>query len=213
MEFKNITEAFECLYREIIDEGFEYQNTKALFNKSFTVLDTTEKETLTKKRKFNKNYAELEWEWYIKGDRNVEELSKIASLWKNMIVPNTINEVNSNYGYFWNKNNQLNKLISELNFNENSRRAILVHYDINELDRYKYDTPCNVVLNFYIKDGTINLTVFARSIDLVYGLCNDFYTFCNLLEIVSLLTFKKQGSMHWFITNLHVYEKHYNLLN
>ncbi len=41
--------------------------------------------------------------------------------------------------------------ISNIRFNPQSRRAIVVHYDIHELDRYKYDTPCNDILNFYIK--------------------------------------------------------------
>ena len=81
------------------------------------------------------------------------------------------------------------------------------------MDRYKYDTPCNDVLNFYIKDGKLELTVFARSIDLVFGFCNDQYTFAKLMEYVSEQTGYPVGAMHWFITNLHIYPRHYNLLS
>ncbi|MFM7854125.1 MAG: thymidylate synthase, partial [Flammeovirgaceae bacterium] len=83
-------------------------------------------------------------------------------------------------------------------------------YDINELDRYKYDTPCNDVLNFYVKDGKLELTVFARSIDLWFGFCNDFYTFSKLMQLVTKETGYEIGSMHWFVTNLHVYERHWD---
>jgi thymidylate synthase len=213
MNFDNITECFEYFHDHIMKVGINYNNTKAIFNSSFKIINIKEKQTRTKERKFSTKYAEFEWEWYLKGDRNIDEISKIASIWKQMVVKNTNNEVNSNYGFFWNKNNQLEKIIDELKKNKYTRRAIIVHYDLNELDRYKYDTPCNVVLNFYIDNNNLNLTVFARSIDLVYGLCNDFYTFSNLLELISTEINIKQGSMHWFITNLHIYEKHFKLLS
>jgi thymidylate synthase len=126
------------------------------------------------------------------------------------MVPGTT-EVNSNYGYFWNYNNQLVKVIDELKRNKETRRAIVVHYILHEIDRYKYDTPCNDVLNFYIKDDKLHMTVFARSIDLVFGFCNDQYTFAKLMEHVSRKTKYPVGQMHWFITNLHVYPRHYEM--
>ena len=127
-----------------------------------------------------------------------------------MMIPGTT-EVNSNYGYFWNYNQQLKKVINELKLNKETRRAIVVHYLVQDIDRYKYDTPCNDVLDFYIKDDKLHLTVFARSIDLVFGFCNDQYTFAKLLESVSEKTGYPAGSMHWFITNLHVYPRHYDM--
>jgi thymidylate synthase len=128
-----------------------------------------------------------------------------------MMVDGTT-EVNSNYGYFWNKNYQLSRVIQELKTNKETRRAIVVHYDINELDRYKHDTPCNDVLNFYIKDDKLHLTVFARSIDLVFGFCNDQYTFAKLMEMVAFQLDIPVGEMHWMVTNLHIYPRHYDML-
>ena len=128
-----------------------------------------------------------------------------------MMVPGTT-EVNSNYGYFWNYNDQLKRVIQDLKSNPETRRAIVVHYILHELDRYKYDTPCNDVLNFYVKNNRLHLTVFARSIDLVFGFSNDQYTFAKLMEKVALETGYEIGQMHWAITNLHVYPRHYNLL-
>ena len=90
--------------------------------------------------------------------------------------------------------------------------TIIVHYDINELDIYKYDTPCNDVLNFYIKDDKLHLSVFARSIDLVFGFCNDQFTFAKLMEMVAFQLDLPLGTMHWMITNLHIYPRHYDML-
>jgi len=209
MIYKNPTEAFELLYNDIMSQGEDFAGTKAKFNQSFTIDNPLDKVITTPKRKFNQDYADFEWDWYIKGDRDASEISERAKMWKQMMIPGTT-KVNSNYGYFWKYNNQLNKVIDELKRNKDTRRAIIVHYILHEIDQYKYDTPCNDVLNFYIKDGKLELTVFARSIDLWFGFCNDQYTFAKLMELVSEKTGYPVGQMHWFITNLHVYSRHWD---
>lgn len=211
MLYKNPTEAFELLYQDIMNQGEDFAGTKAKFNVSFSIFNPEDKVISTPQRKFNQDYAEYEWNWYLKGDRDASEIGERAKIWKQMMVDGTT-EVNSNYGYFWKLNDQLQRVISELRFKPDSRRAIVVHYDLHELDRYKYDTPCNDMLNFYIKDGKLELTVFARSIDLVYGFCNDQYTFAKLMEMVAYQLEIPVGSMHWMITNLHVYPRHYEML-
>jgi len=207
----NATEAFEYLYHDLNTRGEDFAGTKARFNASFTVSNVEDNIIETPQRAFKKSYAEYEWNWYLTGNRDAKEIAERAKIWQNMMVPGTT-EVNSNYGYFWKYNDQLDRVINELKNNPNTRRAIVVHYDINELDRYKYDTPCNDVLNFYVKDGKLELTVFARSIDLWFGFCNDFYIFSRLMKMVSKETGYELGNMHWFITNLHIYERHYNKL-
>jgi thymidylate synthase len=211
MQFKNSTKAFEKLYKHIMQTGKEYDGTKAVFNTSFTIEQPRYKIIETPKRKFNTQYASFEWEWYLSGDRDASEIAEKAKIWKEMIIPGT-NEVNSNYGYFWNKNKQLSRTINELKKNKHTRRAILVHYDIEELDRYKYDMPCNNVLNFYILEEKLYLTVFARSIDLVYGFCNDQYTFAKLMELIAAEIGLEIGCMNWMITNLHIYPRHFDLM-
>ena len=210
MTYSNPTEVFELLHQDIMSTGEDFANTKAKFNVSFTIDNPLDKVIKTPQRKFNQDYAEYEWSWYLKGDRDATEIAERAKIWKQMMIPGTAN-VNSNYGYFWNYNNQLNKAIDELKRNKDTRRAIVVHYLLHEIDQYKYDTPCNDVLNFYIKDNKLHLTVFARSIDLVFGFCNDQYTFAKLMEKVSSETKYEVGQMHWFITNLHVYPRHYDM--
>lgn len=210
MIFKNPTEAFEMLYNDIMNEGVDFAGTKAKFNQSFTIQDPTDKVIKTPERKFNQDYAEYEWSWYMSGNRDAKEIGERAKIWNQMMIPGTT-EVSSNYGYFWKYNEQLHKVINELKQNKETRRAIVVHYILHEIDRYKYDTPCNVVLNFYIKDDKLQLTIFARSIDLVFGFCNDHYTFAKLMEHVSRKTKYPVGEMHWLITNLHVYPRHYDM--
>jgi thymidylate synthase len=211
MIYKNATEAFEVLFVDIMQTNEDFAGTKAVFNEVFTLANPSDKVINTPERKFNTDYAEYEWNWYLKGDRDASEIAERAKIWKQMMVAGTT-EVNSNYGYFWNKNYQLSRVVQELKTNKETRRAIVVHYDINELDRYKHDTPCNDVLNFYIKDDKLHLTVFARSIDLVFGFCNDQYTFAKLMEMVAFQLDIPVGEMTWMVTNLHIYPRHYDML-
>lgn len=210
-KFKNPTQAFEQLYDMIMTYGEDFSGTKALFNASFEVTNVLDREIKSQERNFKVDYADYEFDWYLNGDRDAKEISERAKIWKDMMVPGTT-EVNSNYGYFWKYNDQLKRVVEDLKNNPNTRKGIVVHYDINELDRYKYDTPCNDVLNFYIKKDKLYLTVFARSIDLWFGFCNDFYTFSKLMEQVSKELNCEIGGMHWFITNLHLYKRHFNKL-
>lgn len=207
--YKTPTEAFETLYKYIMLYGSDFANTKACFNSSFTVVFPQYREITTKERKFNKEYADYEWNWYLNGNRDASEISEKAKIWKNMMIPGT-SEVNSNYGHFWKTNDQLDRMIEEIKTNKNTRRAILVHYDLSELENYKYDTPCNVALNFYVLQDKLHLSVFARSIDLWFGFCNDQYCFSKLMEYVSEKTGYETSSMHWNITNLHLYERHWS---
>ena len=211
MLYKNATDAFEMLFNDIMTEGVDFAGTKALFNQSFTLQNPQDKVVTTPQRKFNQEYADYEWSWYLGGNRDASQISERAKIWKQMMVPGT-NEVNSNYGYFWKYNDQLSRVINDLKTNKETRRAIVVHYSLDELDRYKYDTPCNDVLNFYIKNDKLHMTVFARSIDLVFGFSNDQYTFANLMEYVAKDINLPIGHMHWFITNCHIYPRHYDML-
>jgi thymidylate synthase len=211
MIYKNATDAFELLFSDINANGESFAGTKAKFNVSFTLMHPSDKVITTPERKFNADYANFEFDWYLKGDRDASEIGERAKIWKQMMVPGTSNVV-SNYGYFWNYNDQLNRIIKEIKNNKETRRAIIVHYNLDELDLYKYDTTCNDVLNFYRKDDKLHLTVFARSIDLVFGFCNDQYTFAKLMEMVAEELKIEVGEMHWLITNLHIYPRHYDML-
>lgn len=205
-KFKDPTEAFEILISQIFLLGEKVKNTKVLRNVSFTI-QCSSNPVRSVERKFNLEYAETEFQWYSKGDRDITPVS-MASIWKTMVIPGT-NEVNSNYGHYWMLNHQLSRAVDLLREDIDTRRAVVVHYDVHELDRHQYDTPCNVFLHFQYYDEKLNLSVFARSIDIVFGFCNDNYCFDRLLGIVSEDLCLDKGEIHWNISNLHVYERHY----
>ena len=133
-------------------------------------------------------------------------------------------EINSNYGYLiFNaaNGNQFNNVLEELAKNPNSRRASMVYQRPAIWDDYntngKNDFICTNAVTYYVRDGAINCVVQMRSNDVVFGYKNDFAWQEYVLE---LLTEKlnqrgnsyKTGQITWQVQNLHVYERHFNLV-
>lgn len=209
MTFLNATYAFEHYYDKVLAEGEPLNNTKAIYNVGFYLTYPVEVRIATPWRKWSSAYCEEEWKWYLSGDRNATEIAKRAKIWSGIMDDK--NEVNSNYGHWWKRGDQLNHVISLLKKDLTTRRAVIVHYDPEEVATYDKDTPCNLVLNFYHLNGKLNMTVFARSIDLVYGFCNDQFMFSRLLQSVSSQVNTEVGVIFYSITNLHIYEQHFHL--
>jgi len=208
-KFKNAQEAFEFYYDEILNNGIDFDGTKALFNIGFEILNPMDNKINTPWRKWKNSYAIREWEWYLSGDKSALEISKFASIWKNVMDEN--GEVQSNYGWQWNRNNQLNKIIEKLKFKPNTRHAVLTIYDGKEIENYKYDTPCTLNIGFQIINNKLNMTVTMRSNDLIYGFCNDQYCFSKLQEMVANELNLEVGTYFHFVFNLHIYHRHFKL--
>lgn len=208
MKFKNATQAFEGLYYLIHVRGHEQNNTKSLFNIGFTIENPLDRIITTSFRNFNKEYAEFEWQWYLSGNPNAEEIAKKAKIWYKCMDEN--GNVNSNYGYQWNRGNQLDYIIEELTKNKNSRRASISIYDAKDRSNFKNDTPCTYAINFRIIDNKLNMSVMMRSNDLWYGFGNDQYCFSKLQELIANKLNINIGTYFHFANDMHLYE---NFLN
>lgn len=201
--FKTSTEAFEYLYCLVLHFGENFDNTKALFNIGIKLENPCENEIKTKWRKWSKSYAQYEWEWYLSKNRSVAEIKKRAPLWDKMHSGDNL--VWSNYGWQWNRNDQINYVINELKRNKESRKACISIYDGKEHENYKFDTPCTLSIHFQIIDNKLNMTVNMRSNDLIYGFCNDQYCFSNLLKLIANELRIETGWYYHFCSNLHIY--------
>lgn len=215
MTFKNAEQAFHYLYSEIHRTGIDHANTKALFNVGFYIANPLDNDINLDFRKLNKEYAEAEWQWYLSGDRNINKLGeiygKVPEIWKRMADEN--NEVNSNYGWQWLQNSQLDRVIDKLRSNKETRQATISIYDGKQMDKYSNDTPCTYAITFNIIKEQLHMSVLMRSNDLWFGFCNDQYCFSKLQELVSNELNIEIGTYYHYATNLHLYNnflnKHY----
>ncbi len=66
-KFDNAQEAFEYYYDLINNYGIIVNNTKVLYNVGFDILNPNDNNISTPWRKWNKDYADYEWDWYLNG--------------------------------------------------------------------------------------------------------------------------------------------------
>ena len=205
--FETANEAYEYFHNEIITNGVEFAGTKALFNIGFTIENPTNKVITNKERNWNEEYAAAEWAWYLSGDPRIKTLGelygKIPAIWKRMADKN--GEVNSNYGYQWKRNDQLENVINILKQGYDTRQAAISIYDGKEMNKYEFDTPCTYAIQFTIVQGKLYMSVYMRSNDLWYGFCNDQYQFASLQELVAERLDLPVGTYYHHAHNLHLY--------
>ena len=130
--YYNAEFAFEDLYNVIMSVGEERNGTKTLHNVLIEIQSPGNNNIKTPWRKWNRNYAQYEFEWYLSGNPNAEEISKKAKIWGTMMDEQ--GNVNSNYGYQWQRNDQLTKVIDILRNDPKTRRASISLYDGKEID-------------------------------------------------------------------------------
>ena len=206
-EFYNANDAFEYFYKTISKHGVRFADTRALFNVGFTIHKPKLNIISDKKRGWNLEYAEAEWEWYMTGDPSINTLGnlygKVPEIWKRMADED--GNVNSNYGWQWERNNQLDYVIDKLKKHKHTRHAAISIYDGKEHDQFATDTPCTYAVQFTNVENRLNMCVTMRSNDLWYGFCNDQYQFSKLLELVCERTGIAMGTYYHFAHNLHIY--------
>ena len=175
----------------------------------------------------SEEYIESEIKWYESMSTNINDIhedKEPPAAWK--YSANEHGEINSNYGHllFSSKYfNQFKNALQELIDNPDTRRAqmvynrpsIWVEFDENG----KNDFICTNAQTFYIRDGKLHMVSQMRSNDVIFGYKND-YAWARYLQrrMIDNLVFMGKlpklevGDLHWQVMNLHVYEKHFNLV-
>ena len=209
-KFLNANKAFHHLYARILKFGVDFDDTKALFNVGFEIENPMNNFIANShylKRNWKQEYAEAEWQWYLSGDRNIKRLGeiygKVPEIWRHMADGK--GNVNSNYGWQWKRDGQLDEVICMLKETPKTRQAAISIYDAKEMHMYNSDTPCTYAVQFTVLNNKLNMCVTMRSNDLWFGFCNDQYCFSRLQSLVAEKTGYKIGTYYHFAHNLHLY--------
>ena len=205
--FKTANDAFIYFKDTILNVGIDFDDTKALFNIGFYIEKPMSNLITDKTREWKWDYAEAEWQWYLSSDNNINKLGelygKVPEIWKRMADKEGF--VNSNYGWQWQREGQLNEVIEMLKAYPRTRQAAISIYDRKEGYMYDNDTPCTYAVQFTIFKGKLDMCVTMRSNDLWYGFCNDQYCFSKLQELVAVEVGVDIGEYYHFAHNLHLY--------
>ena len=163
-------------------------------------------------------YAELDW--YLGCSTNINDIpykDEPPKAWQ--YAANKYGEINSNYGklifddkYY----RQFDNVVNELNHDPDSRRAVMIYNRPSiwtEFDENgKNDFICTNAVSYYIRDNHLQSVVQMRSNDVVFGYKNDYAWQRYVMDMVANEVDCEVGSLTWQVQNLHVYERHFDLV-
>lgn len=183
----------------------------------------------------NEDYINAEIDWYLGMSTNINDIpygDEPPKAWQ--MAANDHGEINSNYGnlIFGDKYyRQFDNVVNELLWNMDSRRAIMIYNrpsiwtEFNELG--KNDFICTNAVSYYIRNAKIHAVVQMRSNDVVFGYKNDYawqkYVLDQVVQAYNQqylgnaadADYRKEmeaGDITWQVQNLHVYERHFDLV-
>jgi len=168
----------------------------------------------------NVPYIDAELDWYLGCSTNINDIrykDEPPAAWQ--YAANKYGEINSNYGklifddkYY----RQFDNVINELNHEPDSRRAVMIYNRPSiwtEFDENgKNDFICTNAVSYYIRDGYLQSVVQMRSNDVVFGYKNDYAWQRYVMNMVANEVDCEVGSLTWQVQNLHVYERHFDLV-
>lgn len=172
------------------------------------VADPTRNIVTSDIRKMPMRYAVGELAWYLSGSNRVRDIARFAKKWEEISDDGEHN--NSAYGYRifsqfgFNQWNYVKKLLTK----DPKTRQAVIHIKTPN-DSETKDTPCTVYLQFFIRNGKLNLSVHMRSNDIWMGVPYDMFSFCFLQMKMAMELGVEIGEYNHYAGSLHMYERDY----
>ena len=168
----------------------------------------------------SEKYIDAEIDWYSLGSTNINDIhpdKEPPAAW--VYAANEHGEINSNYGHLiWSSkyHDQYQNVLDELISNPDSRRASMIYTRPSIWSEYdengKNDFICTNSVTYYIRNDELQAVVQMRSNDVVFGYKNDVAWQQHVLELLASDLDINPGFIQWQVQNLHVYERHFHLV-
>jgi len=174
-------------------------------------------------KKTNEEYCEKEMKWYESMDLHIDMVRDVK-IWRDVAAQD--GTINSNYGwciYSADNYRQFDHALTELINNPDSRRAIMIYTRPSMWNDYNHngrnDFMCTNYHHFMIRNKTLISIYNIRSNDLVFGFFNDYYWAATIHQKMFNALYGplhgeiEMGYLMWQASSLHVYERHWPLID
>jgi|ERR1017187_2765334 thymidylate synthase len=213
--YRNVEAAFLGELRALVGDGTDIevrgQLTREITARTVQVENIRERYLVVPNRHNNVFASIAESLWVIAGRNDLgylstylpraSEFSDDGITWRAAYGPRLRN---------WNGVDQLAEVVSILQADLTSRRAVAVLYDPDRDFVESNDIPCNNWLHFLVRQGRVDLHVVARSTDIWWGFSGiNAFEWTLLLEMMSHWLGQEPGHLVFFTSSMHIYERHF----
>lgn len=233
MKYKNFQEAYYGMIGTLLEEGKEVTvrglDMLEIIPGYFEVENPRDRLlNIDSRNKATGKYIFGELLWYLTGNDRVDYISKYSKMW-DKLSDNGINS-NSAYGkYIFNKmpvkgfgvtydgneemeyKSQWDNVKEVLWKDQLSRQAVIQIKPIQMYDTK--DIVCTYFLQFFIRDGKLDMIASMRSNDIMFGLTYDFFMFTFMQELMAAELGVEVGTYKHFASNFHLYKKDMEKIN
>ena len=219
--FSNLNRAFYWVVSDVYEHGLNVEargtKQKEMCFYGLTLEDPTDLLISYPSRKFNPTYAITEWLWYLSRNRSTVNIGKMAKIWD--MIKDENEECESNYGEYLFSIGQWDWVINELTSDPDARRATIAINQPYHKKANPLDIPCTQYIQFFIRNGRLDMGVYMRSNDVIFGFCNDLFTFALFHQLMFNSLQARQGhpmdlqlgEYHHHAGSMHIYERHYDM--
>ena len=217
--YRNSTDAFLTALALVKDHGDivspRGMETKELLSQKITIIKPWERCIVLPSRNDDivAKVAETLWqlagrddiEWLIRYLPRAPQFSDDGKHWRGAYGPRLRD---------WHGIDQIGAIARKLVEDPDTRQAVISIWDPSIDLAPGKDIPCNDLLHFFIRHGKLHLNVAQRSSDVVWGFSGiDAFSWSVLHEMMAHWVDAEVGDFTYFISSLHVYEKHYKKLD
>lgn len=221
--FRSVNEALPALANLLLEHGAHIPSrvgaTKEKTFQHFTISDPLQREIVVEGRKANIAAQIAETMWVLSGRNDVKwleaylpraaDFSDDGEVWRAGYGPRLRSWLHlSEHGTI--VTDPMQEVINLLCADPGTRRAVMSIWDPASDYGDSKDIPCNNWLHFLSRDGVLDLHIAIRSNDLVWGWSGiNQFEWSVLLEVVAYYSGLQVGQIHYAVSSLHMYERHW----
>jgi thymidylate synthase len=152
--------------------------------------------------------------WFLQGSSNIKYLKDNGvTIWDEWADEN--GELGPVYGTQW-RNwplpdgghiDQIEKIVSTIKNNPDSRRIIVSAWNVAEVDRMALP-PCHLMFQFYVSQGKLSCQMYQRSADMFLGVPFNIASYALLTMMVAQSCGLKAGEFIHTLGDTHIYLNH-----
>lgn len=230
--FYNFNSAMKRICHDVV-EDYDYecsprnQKIRERLAYTFSLEDPNERLCTIPAREANYGFAVGEFLWYWQGRQDLDMMLYYNKRMKSFSDDG--HTLHSAYGFrlrngsdlLGNGCSQWENCVQTLLADSESRRAVMTIYSPYDMDRAvemgTKDVPCTLSLQFFIRNGYLDLHVIMRSNDMMWGLTYDLFSFTLFQECMMLYLQMRGmddlglGRYHHTAGSMHIYDQHFEM--
>lgn len=148
-----------------------------------------------------------EWCWYLSGSAETEAIAYYIREYRKFDEGGVVWGAYGPRLRCYDGIDQLTRVCEQLRTSRHTRRAVIQVFDHADLDERHEDVPCTCTLQFFARNGVLDLMVHMRSNDAYLGLPHDVFSFTMIQELVARELGLELGRYLHAVGSFHLYDE------